>query len=162
MGNFHIKMQRKKQRTISTIDSFLRSSLLQQTNVLQAGIVQAFMAKDTTISNLKLQNSQIRQQNELLKNEITQLEQRVGSNQSERVMELEMNLALLSEELTRKDDLIKNNQGTIDEFTTKMNNINIKKKIVGNENIMLKTELMTLKHLRMREEKEFKDEIEKQ
>ena len=147
-------MPRKKQRSVQSIDLFLRASLHQKTSVIQAGIVQAFMAKDSTISNLK-------QQNEMLINDISKIGQRMGTNQSEGVQELKMKIEELSEDLKRKDEMIKNNQETIEEFTTKMSNITIKKKIVGNENEKLKTELMTLKHLRMREEKEYKDEIEK-
>ena len=151
-----VNMVKRSKSLQHNFEFHLRSSLLQQTNAIQAGLVQALMGKDTIISKLQDENAELLEENKQLVNKIRDLEQETAPGSQ---ADLALRIETLLEEIKLKDDELQRNQETIENFTSSLQNANGKKSIFQKENVKLKAEIMTLKHLKLREDKEFTDTI---
>ena len=65
-----VNMVKRSKSLQHNFEFHLRSSLLQQTNAIQAGLVQALMGKDTIISKLQDENAELLEENKQLLNKI--------------------------------------------------------------------------------------------
>ena len=73
--------------------------------------------------------------------------------------DLELRIETLLDEIKIKDDELQRHQKTIESFTSSLQESNGKKSILQKDNVKLKSELMTLKHVKLREDKELNDTI---
>ena len=73
-----VNMVKRSKSLQHNFEFHLRSSLLQQTNAIQAGLVQALMGKDTIISKLQDENAELLEENKQLVNKIRDLEQEIA------------------------------------------------------------------------------------
>ena len=79
----------------------------------------------------------------------------------ERILEQESRIQSLVLEIRKKEWGLPGDRDTLEEFAEKLNQVNTKKKIICDENERLKKELNTLKHQKMRDDKENNDMIVK-
>ena len=156
-------MMMRRQILLHSFEVHVKSSLRKQTNAIQAGLVQALMGKDNIISKLQHENFELLEENKLLINTIRELDQVIASgpraSSGIENPDLALRIETLLDEIKLKEDDLYRHQEKIENLTSMLQEANNKKSIFQKENVELKGEIVTLKHVKLREAKEFNDTI---
>ena len=153
----------RRQILLHSFEVHVKSSLRKQTNAIQTGLVQALMGKDNIISKLKHENVELLEENKLLINTIRELDQVIASgpraSSGIENPDLALRIETLIDEMKLKDDDLYRHQEKIENLTSMLQEADSKKSIFQKENVKLKEEIVTLKHVKLREAEEFNDTI---
>ena len=117
----------RRRQSLNFFHSFefhVKSSLMQQTNAIQAGLVQALMRKDTIISKLQHENAELLEENKLLVSTIRELDQKIASGSRDGTgtenPDLALKIETLLDEIKLKDEELQRHQETIENFTSRL------------------------------------------